>query len=337
MLKLILNQQGRMGIKAACIMMQKNETFLLKGWIDYYSYLFGGNNLYIFDNGSTHNSILRLLSYAEGKGAHVYRNYNTYAHFTAKGTIFADLIQRLDSENPYDFYFPLDCDEFMAVEDREGRSCLRKRIFQELEPLKGEMKVLTISSKYYHTPFQKNLYTRLAHVSTTKCFFARGSCASLDHGFHRGKSLLGQQQVKTKIIYYEFHRKPFLEFRRSSCQKISGLVPDFSRATLTSYFRSKKSNFHCAGELLHSKYEYYRLCQKEARIADIELLTHLDNLAIDYTQLFEKSTRVPLSLRILTLRLRHNGLKVSILLEMIGKKLAREFTKLFQIAKGFTN
>lgn len=322
-----------MGIKAACIMMQKDESVLLRAWIDYHSYLFGSENLYIVDNGSTHGLVTNVLTDAEHRGVHVYRQFNQNSDYKEKGTIVAELIRELDARNLYDFNFPLDCDEFIAVEDSEGRSCERNRILQELERFREVKNVLATSAKYYHTPFQHNLYAKLAHPSTAKCFFARSACVALDHGNHLGESILGNKQVKTRIIYYEFHRKPFLEFRRSSLQKLSGRVSDFSRATLRSYYHSKKSGFHCAGELLHSKYEYYMLCQNQARIADTALLAHLDTLAINYSGLFEGATHIPVPLRILALRLRHTGLQLSILSETIGNKLSREVSKPLRIVK----
>ena len=316
--------------------MQKDEVFLLRAWIQYYSYLFGSKNLYVFDNGSTDDRIASLLVDAEKKGVNVYRDFKEFDDFMEKGTIFADLIKKLDAEHPYDFYFPLDCDEFMAVQDGEGSSCQRDRILQALEQRRQEKNVLTISAKYYHTPFQKNLYAKLGHISTTKCFFSRGTCSSLDHGFHLGQSLSGTQKVKTNLIYYEFHRKPFLEFRRSSRQKISGLVSDFSRQTLENYFNTRKAGFHCAGELLHSKYEYFVLCQNEASIVDPTLLLHLDSLGIDYTALFEAPTQIPRPLWILILQLRHYSSNSYFLCKKIENKLSRGVAKFLRIAKRST-
>ena len=96
-----------MGIKVACIMMQKDELILFDAWINYYSHLFLPSNLYVFDNGSTHHLMADKLLDAEHKGVHVYKEYDTKTDFMAKGEIFADLIRHLDSSDPYDFIFHL--------------------------------------------------------------------------------------------------------------------------------------------------------------------------------------------------------------------------------------
>jgi len=296
-----------MGIKVACIMMQKDEFMLFDAWITYYSHLFSPPNLYVFDNGSTHHLMADKLLAAEQKGVHVYRDYNTKADFMAKGKIFADLIRQLDAttSDPYDFYFPLDCDEFIAVETNDTRSCERKPILEELSCYKDVKNVLRIDSKYYTTPFQQNLYRRLMHNITTKCFFAKDACVDLDHGFHQGKSVLGKEQVRTGIIYFEFHCKPYLEYRRSCREKLSGLIADFSSVSLESYYKSRKDNFHSANELLLSKYDYLRLCRNEDYCwVDPALLNKFDELAINYAPFYEQSSRLPRPIWILSLWLR---------------------------------
>jgi hypothetical protein len=213
-----------MSIEVACIMMQKDETLLLDAWLRYHCKLFGAGNLFVIDNGSTNSLVSDILNTAEKKGVHVYRHLNQDDDYKAKGSIVAEMIRELDRTTPYDYYFPLDRDEFVACElEGEVLSCERDSILQELEKHKNNRSVLTTSCKYYNTPFQQNLYRRLGPDITTKCFFTKDACVALDHGYHLGQSILGNQQVRTKIIYFEFHHKPYFEFRRSCLQKISSL------------------------------------------------------------------------------------------------------------------
>ena len=315
-------------------MMQKDELILFDAWINYYSHLFLPSNLYVFDNGSTHHLMADKLLDAEHKGVHVYKEYDTKTDFMAKGEIFADLIHHLDASDPYDFYFPLDCDEFIAVEANGKRSCERKAILEELHRYKDVKNVLTIDSKYYTTPFQKNLYRRLLYNITTKCFFAKGACVGLDHGFHQGKSVLGNEQVRTGIIYFEFHCKPYLEYRQSCREKLSGLVADFSSVSLKSYYKSRKNNFHSANELLLSKYEYLHLCQNEDYCwIEPALLDQLDQLAINYAPLYEQTNWLPRPIWILTLRLRHQASKFYMHIEQIQRLFYRFITKMNRIIK----
>ena len=56
-------------------MMQKNEADLLRPWVAYHAYLFGAENLYIFDNGSDDPDVIQQLEYVEGQGVTVDRSH----------------------------------------------------------------------------------------------------------------------------------------------------------------------------------------------------------------------------------------------------------------------
>ncbi|MCB1434952.1 MAG: hypothetical protein KDK75_21180, partial [Alphaproteobacteria bacterium] len=61
-------------MKFKVVMMQKNEELLLPVWIAYFSHLFGPENLYVFDNGSTLPAVIDQLKHAEVKGVNVFWN-----------------------------------------------------------------------------------------------------------------------------------------------------------------------------------------------------------------------------------------------------------------------
>ena len=82
-------------MKVACLMMQKNEEDLLGPWIQYHSELFGAENLYVYDNGSTSPIISEILADAQAKGVNVYLEYSKKSDFEGKGDILADKIQQL--------------------------------------------------------------------------------------------------------------------------------------------------------------------------------------------------------------------------------------------------
>ena len=48
--------------RVACVMMQKDEVHLLEPWLAYHGYLFGFENLYVLDNGSTRPDVLLTRS-----------------------------------------------------------------------------------------------------------------------------------------------------------------------------------------------------------------------------------------------------------------------------------
>ena len=49
-------------------MMQKNEDDLLEPWIKYHSNMFGAENLFIYDNGSTSPLVAEVLEKAAVDG-----------------------------------------------------------------------------------------------------------------------------------------------------------------------------------------------------------------------------------------------------------------------------
>jgi len=245
-----------MSIKIALIMMQKNESLLLEPWIRYHADLICTSSIFIYDNGSTDAQTLKILATAENMGLKINRTYNHQKDYYARGEIFADLIKNLDASNAHDFYFPIDCDEFLAC-DLDGKlSCQRDDILTSLAPLVRDGKVLTIPHKYVNSPYHINRYSKI--TTCKKCFFAQGACEALSDGFHEGKSKNGSQERQTKITYIEFHYKPYADHMRLSAQKIDYLIPTLSRKNLAAYAKSKRSNYHAALALLESEYSYRR-------------------------------------------------------------------------------
>jgi hypothetical protein len=243
-----------MSLKIALIMMQKNESLLLEPWIRYHVDLIGTSSIFIYDNGSTDTKTLTTLADAENIGIKINRTYSHQKDYYARGEIFADLIKSLDASNPHDFYFPIDCDEFLACDIDGKLSCQRDDILASLAPLIRDGEVLTIPHKYVNSPFHINRYSKITNCK--KCFFAQGACEALSDGFHEGKSKDGNQERQTKITYIEFHYKPYADHMRLSAQKIDYLIPRLTRKNLAAYAKSKRSNYHAAHALLESEYSY---------------------------------------------------------------------------------
>jgi hypothetical protein len=273
-------------------MMQKNETLLLDSWINYHSALVGNDHVYVYDNASTDTAVIRTLQNAEASGVNVFWDYTRQADFMNKGEIIAELIKRLDKERPHDFYFPLDCDEFLACLPPGGSpSCLKQDIIDSLTPYLEAEEILVVAHKYWNNILAPNLYA--INSSSKKCFFARGACHSLDHGFHHAHARQGDAEVKTSIIYFEFHYRTYAYHRKTNKQKLIGLIPDFSQSALRQYAKKRSHNFHCAQDLLQSKYEYMNGFRDSTQlVAAPTLLSTFDALGIDYTNLFERRSGI---------------------------------------------
>lgn len=288
--------------------MQKNENLLLEPWITYHRTLVEPASIFIFDNGSSDAHTLSTLRDAENSGITINRSFCELKHYHDRGTIFANMIKHLDATNPHDFYFPMDCDEFMACEISNKPSCRINDIEDTLIPYLKSEKVLTILHKYVNNPYRPNNYSIANHV--TKCFFAKDACEALTDGFHEGRSHSGPEQHATDIIYFEFHYKPYRNHLRMSFQKIEYLVPNPSRRNLANYVKTQKSNFHAALALLQSEYSYLRSFENPTCRSrkDTSLLLRFADLGINSSQFFDPRGN-PNPLRRINLQVKHQLLR----------------------------
>jgi len=281
-----------MSLRIALIMMQKNETILLDPWLRYHEAMISAQSIFVFDNGSSDPHTLETLKAAECRGVRVNRQHNQPQDYFATGIIVAELIKNLDRENPHDFYFPIDCDEFLACKVNGHLSCSRDDLDRSLSDLIGNDKVLSISSKYYNSPYHPNRYSEVDWCK--KCFFAQGACQSLSFGFHEGTSKAGSDVAETNITYIEFHYKPYQEHRRLSKQKIEYIIPNPTRKALSLYIKSKRENFHSAIALLESEYSYlHSFDHQQKTLLDLSLLHRLEELNIDTAKLYSNPSGRP--------------------------------------------
>ncbi|MEL8650170.1 hypothetical protein J4W43_21295, partial [Escherichia coli] len=77
-------------MKLACLMMQKNESRLLKSWLDYHAIIFGLENMYVYDNGSTEKECIDTLKMYERNGLNVEWKFSSREDFENKGYIFSE-------------------------------------------------------------------------------------------------------------------------------------------------------------------------------------------------------------------------------------------------------
>lgn len=277
-----------MSLRIALIMMQKNETILLNPWLRYHEAMVSAQSIFVFDNGSSDPHTLATLQAAECRGVTVNRKYNQPQDYFNTGIIVAELINHLDRENPHDFYFPIDCDEFLACKVNGHLSCSREDLDRSLSEFIGNDKVLTIPHKYVNSPYHRNRYSEIEWCK--KCFFAQDACNSLVLGFHNGTSKSGSAEAETNITYIEFHYKPYLEHRKQCKQKIEYLVPNPSRKALTAYVKSQRPNFHAATALLESEYSYLHSFKNQSKtFLDFSLIYRLKELDVDVSNLFSDS------------------------------------------------
>ncbi|VVB42599.1 hypothetical protein RHAL1_00280 [Beijerinckiaceae bacterium RH AL1] len=243
-------------MKICAIMMCKNEDDLISPWTIYHGKLLGFENLYIFDNGSTSAATLEALARAECLGVNVRRDKFHPDHYVYKGDIFSELIQDLDRNSPADFYFPLDCDEFVCAEIAPYNLCFTSAGLEaSLEPYRRFEGALMIKAAYDNTPKRRSAFLRTS--DQRKTFFAQDACRMLDHGFHCGEGIDKNARIHSSVVYLHFHFKPYAQLVFHARQKIEPFLPggdldtfNSGRDGLLKYLEERRPGFHLINHLL---------------------------------------------------------------------------------------
>lgn len=265
--------------------MQKNERRLLEPWIVYHSWLFGLENLFVFDNGSVDPVVIEILEHYRARGLNVDYSFHTRADYEGKGDLIARTIQGLDAVSaPYDFYFPLDCDEFIVATASDGGFVLGgEAIAQALQPYLNEQRTLTVSSRCRNSPVHLDRYLP---GNAHKCFFARSACLTLDTGYHYGRARHTDERVQTPLVYVEFRFRPYREYQFFARQKLRERLANFTKAELRSYREAGRAGNHMVEYVLMSPEEYQASFSDAGRVYFPDLRKLLSDLGapIDDTQ-----------------------------------------------------
>ena len=208
--------------RVACVMMQKDEAHVLGSWLAYHGYLFGLQNLWVFDNGSTLPAVLATLAAFEGQGVNIIRSFARHQDYVNKGILIGDLIAELDATGQYDFLIPSDCDEFIVKQTNGGFTCDRAIILAYLSRFRGEGRVLRIPFQLANNPYRDDCYVWFEFFKT---FFAKGTFLSLDQGHHLGKSRKSPDRLNTAIVHIHYHYPSYDRVKDTSRKKWLGEVP----------------------------------------------------------------------------------------------------------------
>lgn len=211
--------------RVACMVMLKNERTMTPRFLSYHAALFGIENVYVFDNGSTDPDVLSELDRFEARGGHVDRRFNTTEDFYRKGTVLGDLIKRLDREMDYDFYVPLDCDEFVVLRTPDGYTADAAAIHAYLDGLRGDRRILHVTLNLSNLLGEPDMF-RPAEYSKT--VWPREVFLHMDHGYHTG---VGRNDTspyfECELVYAHFHYRPYEEVVEFAKQKLRGVnLPD---------------------------------------------------------------------------------------------------------------
>lgn len=208
--------------RTACLMMQKDEELLLRPWLLYHGYLFGFENLYVFDNGSRSARVFDILKEFAGIGVHVDLSFTRREDFENKGGIIGDKIAEFKNSDLYDIAIPLDCDEFLAINDlNQGVICSKSLIGREIDRISAGGVVCRVTHCIDNRPGHFDLFRYADHL---KSVVIVREFIGIDHGFHEADIPRGKEYGMTSLIHIHMHFKPFEHTLQSARDKLQPYV-----------------------------------------------------------------------------------------------------------------
>lgn len=225
-------------MRFAAITMQKNESGMLRQWLQHYARLCDGfENLYIFDDASDDNVVIEQLHCASAKGSKVFWNTGQKWKLEDKGKLVSNLIRELGTS--YDWYFPVDCDELVCFDDGERPDLSRDAVINEIvRASAGGHVALRIDAAFANLPHTENVFRDTAKKLAIR---GTGKVLAFDPGFHLydwskmtdrvGSNIL----APSKLAHLHFHFRPFLLAIRFAREKLKNRVPSFDKQTIQNY------------------------------------------------------------------------------------------------------
>jgi len=233
--------------------MQKDEELLLRPWLLYYGYLFGFENLYVYDNGSVSPAVQATLKAFEAAGVHVDYSCDAPTDFEHKGLRLGAKIKEFQAAALYDVVLPLDCDEFIAINGAHGFACDRTEILAELQRISDGGTVCRITKCLENNPG----YADLFHYATlTKSIVPVSAFLGIDHGFHQASLPPSQTYGQTSLIHIHMHFKPFAQVVESAKNKLAPFVDVTDKAALDGF---EGVGVHLKKYFFMSNDDYYSL------------------------------------------------------------------------------
>lgn len=233
--------------------MQRNEVNALEPWILYHASLFGIKNLCVIDHGSTHPKVVNTLDWYEAEGVRVIR-LPPNTDYRAKGDLVTAQLREMEAYNAYDFLFPIDCDEFLALRRGDGSfTCVREEVLDYLQTYLGRPEVFQIKQNLVNILGQPGLFLPLPYQ---KVFFSSGHLGIVDHGSHMDVSGRDVSSIETNLIYLHFHHKPWAQQVNAGKEKLRAFV-DVNNPEALAAFRGP--GWHLLSHINEGEEAYHRI------------------------------------------------------------------------------
>lgn len=235
-------------MKSAAVLMQRNEGKLLLAWTEFHASLFGYENLYVFDNGSTDHETLQILNLISERGVGIDTRFYTQSDFKLKGDILRDKISNLQNEG-YSFVFPLDCDEFIGVMGDDKAVKFSKNVLEDcLQPLLQQEGYFSIMGSFFNASGGIDRFQYYsARTGGTKVFFGRSKIKTLDYGLHNASVYDSNDPVfYSNLIHIHLHNRAYHIRKILATQKLRTRVKNFSPGNMKVYRQSGGAHLRSA-------------------------------------------------------------------------------------------
>ena len=214
--------ESRIGYGIKLFTMVKDEVDIVREWILYHGNLFGYENLYVVDNGSTDGTLEIIQSFAR-TGIHIFHE----ADYRKKGEVMTALIRE---HSPRGIAYPIDIDEFVVHYDKTTKtiSADKETIMKYLYslPISAVYKtnyILTgveTSSGYANAVLEATSGKYLDYGGFAKSFFTASLfTGTIDHGNH----YTSNSYIMTDLCLVHYHCRNPAQMHAKIVNNVSGL------------------------------------------------------------------------------------------------------------------
>jgi hypothetical protein len=218
--------------RIACLMMLRDEVLLLEPWLRYHGYLFGYENLYVYDNGSVSENVRDVLQRFAAAGVNVDVSHKEKDDFVGKGEIIGAKIKAFQESGSYDIALAVDCDEFIALAGPAGPSISRNQILTEIERIYQAGVICQMQKCFYSVPGYLDQFWLAGH---RRCIAPVRLFKEIDHGFHWVNMEDRAQYGATQFTYIHLHYKPFADLVTGARQKLAAFMDITDLETLKTF------------------------------------------------------------------------------------------------------
>jgi hypothetical protein len=227
--------------------MVKNEIDIIAYWLHYHGSLIGYENIFIIDNYSSDGTFEYLLNEQKKNYFFLYQ----LPEYKNKGFYMSQILRKVKFF--YDFYIPLDTDEFLISINKNFELQCPSEIISELENLRKSQNSLKFYKFYYLMNFsiselnKKNNFDLISHHQYSKTFINLNNhfdeYLEIDHGNHMSDKKT-YDFCSLCLFHFPFRKKE--QLKKKTENNLLGLNYNLNKEELSSLINLKK-NYYAQG------------------------------------------------------------------------------------------